>query len=273
MSYTVITNGVTNTVNKVDVCVPCHGTISSFNFLCEDFEGIGVIEGPQTAVQNLLNKLSTLLPNSTYQANSNNYVADGLVKTGRLTVQTNWPQKFLMAAYNWEFVNSDGSKGVHNTPYAVGLLKASIGNLTGDANKDGLPDSWQSYYFTSSTNPAAAPNVMDVDGLPNWANYLLGLDPLVPSVSVTNGLAVGVVWADGSTLNNPIGPTNTIQIYNAAEIVFNTVTNKTYQIQAASSLSSGWQNIGEPIVGTGQAYSYVTPTRPAVMQFYRVYSY
>jgi hypothetical protein len=273
MSYTVITNGVTNTVNKVDVCVPCHGPISSFNFLCEDFEGIGVIEGPQTAVQNLLNKLSTLLPNSTYQANSNNYVADGLVKTGRLTVQTNWPQKFLMAAYNWEFVNSDGSKGVHNTPYAVGLLKASIGNLTGDANKDGLPDSWQSYYFTSSTNPAAAPNVMDVDGLPNWANYLLGLDPLVPSVSVTNGLAVGVVWADGSTLNNPIGPTNTIQIYNAAEIVFNTVTNKTYQIQAASSLSSGWQNIGEPIVGTGQAYSYVTPTRPAVMQFYRVYSY
>ena len=43
--------------------------------------GDGVIEGVQTEVQNLLNKLSTLLPNSTYQANSNNYVADGLVKT------------------------------------------------------------------------------------------------------------------------------------------------------------------------------------------------
>ena len=32
---------------------------------------IGVIEGVQTEVQNLLNKLSTLLPNSTYQANGN----------------------------------------------------------------------------------------------------------------------------------------------------------------------------------------------------------
>jgi len=261
-------------VNKVDVCVPCHGPISSFNFLCEDFEGIGVIEGPQTAVQNLLNKLSTLLPNSTYQANSNNYVADGLVKTGRLTVQTNWPQKFLMAAYNWQFVNSDGSKGVHNTPYAVGLLKASIGNLTGDANNDGLPDSWQTNYFGSITNPAAAPNAMPAgDGIPNWLKYALGLNPLVPGISVTNGLSVGVVWADGSSLNNPYGKTNTIQIYTAAEVAFNTQTNKTYQIQAISSLSGGWENIGYPIPGTGQAYSYLTPTRQNLVQFYRVYSY
>ena len=270
------TNGatlVTNTVNQVGVCVQCHGPITSFNFLCEDFEDIGVIEGPQTAVQNLLNKLSTLLPNSTYQANSNNYVADGLVKTGRLTVQTNWPQKFLMAAYNWEFVNSDGSLGVHNTPYAVGLLKASIANLTGYSNPTGLPDAWETYWFNSITNTAGAPDVMDPDGLPNWANYLLGMNPKMASISVTNGLAVGVVWADGNSLNNPIGATNTIQIYTAAEIVFNTVTGKTYQMQAASSLSSGWQNIGPAIVGTGEAYSYVTPTRPAVMQFYRVYSY
>ena len=69
MSYNVVTNGVTNTSTRWMSACQCHGPISSFNFLCEDFEGIGVIEGPQTAVQNLLNKLSTLLPNSTYQAN------------------------------------------------------------------------------------------------------------------------------------------------------------------------------------------------------------
>ncbi|MCX6922222.1 MAG: hypothetical protein NT154_03235, partial [Verrucomicrobia bacterium] len=79
--------------------------------------------------------------------------------------------------------------------------------------------------------------------------------------------------ADGSTLNNPYGTTNTIQIYTAAEVTFNTEAGKTYQIQAASSVSSGWQNIGAPIVGTGTAASYVTPSRQNVQQFYRVYSY
>src|SRR5581483_4519479 len=32
MSYTVITNGVTNTVDKVDACAQCHGQVASFNF-------------------------------------------------------------------------------------------------------------------------------------------------------------------------------------------------------------------------------------------------
>ena len=196
MSYNVVTNGVTNTVAKVDVCVQCHGPISSFNFLVGDLEGNGVMEGVQTAVSNLLNKLSMLLPNSTYQSNPSNYVADGLVKTiGRSSTQTNWPQKFLMAAYNWQFVHNDGSYGVHNTPYAIGLLKASIGNLTGDANNDGLPDAWQIQYFGSINNPLAAPNATPAgDGVPNWLKYSLGLNPLIPGMQVPGG----VVWADGT---------------------------------------------------------------------------
>ena len=56
-------------------------------------------------------------------------------------------------------------------------------------------------------------------------------------------------------------------------MTFNTVVGKTYQIQAASSLNTGWQNVGYPIVGTGNAASYLTPTRQNVKQFYRVYSY
>ena len=82
----------------------------------------------------------------------------------------------------------------------------------------------------------------------------------------------GVVWAQGKSLTNPSG-TNTIQIYTAAEVSFNTELGKTYQIQSVSSLSSGWQNVGKPISGTGNAISYVTPTRQNVQQFYRVYSY
>ena len=46
-----------------------------------------------------------------------------------LTIDNTWTQPQLEAAYNWLFVTNDGSKGVHNTAYAVGLLKASIANL------------------------------------------------------------------------------------------------------------------------------------------------
>ena len=83
--------------------------------------------------------------------------------------ETNWPAQFLKAGYNWQFVNNDGSKGVHNAPFAVGLLKASIADLSGDANNDTLPDWWQVQYFGSSTNVNAAPNATPAgDGVPNW---------------------------------------------------------------------------------------------------------
>ncbi len=46
-----------------------------------------------------------------------------------LTIDSTWTKPQLEAAYNWPFVNNDGSQGIHNTAYAVGLLKASIANL------------------------------------------------------------------------------------------------------------------------------------------------
>jgi hypothetical protein len=277
LTYNVVTtNGstlVTNTHEMVEACAECHGPVESFNLVRQDYNGDGVIEGVQTEVQKLLNKLSTMLPNSTYQANSNNYGPAGVVQTS-MSFKTNWPAKYLKAGYNWQFVNTDASKGVHNAPFAVGLLRASIGDLSGDSNNDGLPDSWQIQWFQSANSALAAPNATPAgDGVPNWMKYLLGLNPNLPGISITNGLSVGVVWADGSSLQNPYGATNTIQIFTAAEVAFNTLQNKTYQIQAASSLSSGWQNIGAPIPGTGNAVSYVTPTRKDVKQFYRVYSY
>ena len=257
MTYNVVTNGVTNSFDKVDVCVQCHGPIASFDMPRGDYNGDGVIEGVQTEVQHLLDKLSTLLPNT-------NGIVDGLVKSPSVT--TNWTTAQLKAAYNWQFVNNDGSKGVHNAPFAVGLLKASIGDLTGDANNDGLPDSWQISYFGSTTNANAAPDATPAgDGVPNWLKYSLGLNPMVPGIV----LPTGVVWANGNSLANP-GGTNTIHIYTAAEVAFDTQIGKTYQIQAISSLGTGWTNVGDPIPGTGEAFSYVTPTRYDVQQFFRV---
>ena len=70
--------------------------------------------------------------------------------------------------------------GVHNGPFAVGLLKASIANLTGISTTGGLPDAWEIQYFGSNfaTNPAASPDAVNNSaGVPNWMMYALGLAP------------------------------------------------------------------------------------------------
>jgi hypothetical protein len=103
----------------VAACQTCHGPdVAQFDFPLFDYNGDGKIEGVQTEVQHLLDQLSTLLP------------PDNSVKSS-LTITSSWTKPQLEAAYNWLFVTHDGSRGVHNTAYAVGLLKASIANLQG----------------------------------------------------------------------------------------------------------------------------------------------
>jgi len=105
----------------VAACQTCHGTdIQSFNFPLFDYNGDGKIDGVQTEVQELLDQLSTMLPPNTSVKSS-------------LSIDSTWTRPQLEAAYNWLFVTNDGSRGIHNTAYAVGLIKASIANL--QANK------------------------------------------------------------------------------------------------------------------------------------------
>ena len=102
----------------VATCQGCHGPdITALNFPLMDYDGDGVIDGVQTEVQHLLDKLAVLLP-PVGQAKST------------LTIDSSWTQPQLEAAYNYLFVQSDGSLGIHNTAYAVGLLKASIADLS-----------------------------------------------------------------------------------------------------------------------------------------------
>jgi nitrate reductase cytochrome c-type subunit len=267
MSYNVVTNGVTNVVAVAYVCAQCHGAVTNFNILVPDYVGYGYSQGIQTQVQILLNQLSTLLPPSGYQANANNYVADGKVKSP--SSQTNWPAKFLQAAYNYQFVSNDGSLGVHNGPFAVGLLKASIANLTGISTPGGLPDAWNVEYFgpNFATNAASNPNAINNPaGLPNWLMYALGLNPL--TTTSIKGSGGGTIYFNGNDIVN--GTTNTVAIYTAAEIAFNTVVGETYQIQGITALTGGWQNISTNIPGTGASVSFVTPTRGNAQWFFRV---
>jgi hypothetical protein len=244
-------------VSLTAACVRCHGPISTFDLPRQDYNGDGIIEGVQTEVQHLLDQLAVFLP------------PVGQPKSD-ISIDSTWTRQQLSAAYNYRFVQKDGSHGVHNVAYAVGLLRSSIADLTGDANNDGLPDQWQIQYFGSITNPAAAPNASPAgDSVPNWLKYALGLDPTQPGITVPGG----VVWASGTSLVNPPlnpGDTNAVRIYTAAEVAFNTEMGKAYQIQAISSLGGGWQNVGAPVAGSGEAISYVTPTRSNVQQFFRV---
>jgi hypothetical protein len=261
MSYNVVSNGVTNKIDQVAVCNQCHGQITTFNFPVEDYNGDGVIQGVQDEVQSLLNQLSMLLPSSTNGGN-----AGGVVQTS-LPTSTKWTTNQLNAAYNWQFVSSDGSLGVHNAPFATGILKASIASLTGTSVAGGLPDAWEIQYFGSTTNALGGPNADPAgDGIPNWLKYSLGLNPFVKGLAVPNG----VVYANGNALGGNT-PTNTIKIYTAADVTFNTVAGTTYWIQEVTSLSQGWQDIVGPLVATNTAsMSYLTPTVGNMQQFFRV---
>ena len=265
MTYNVTNNGVVATVPLTTVCIQCHGPITNFDMLVPDYAGVGMTLGIQTQVQLLLNRLSTLLPPKVYQKNPANYLADGLVKSS-IPSYTNMPLKFLKAAYNWTYVANDNSLGVHNAPFTVGLLKASIANLTGDANNDGLPDAWQQEYFGAgfATNAAAAYNAVNSSGYPNWLMASLGMSPFsVPTLNNSGGILF-----NGNNIVN--GETNTVTIYKAAEIAFNTEVGNTYQIQGISALNGGWSNITTNIPGTGGTISYLTPTRNNVQMFFRV---
>ena len=93
--------------------------------------------------------------------------------------------------------------------------------------------------------------------------YALGLAPTA-GFTVTNG----VIYFDGDNIVN--GATNTVAIYTAAEIAFNTQKNVSYQIQGISALTGSWQNISTNIPGTGGSISYLTPMRNNVQMFFRV---
>ncbi len=108
----------------------CHdGTVSTLDRLAEDdFDGDGDTLGIQDEIHGLLDSLQGLL----IDAGLLEEVDDEVHPVDELVVSD---ADSAGALYNWLFVEEDRSMGVHNTDYAVGLLKSSINFLvTGDPN-------------------------------------------------------------------------------------------------------------------------------------------
>ncbi len=109
--------------NATAVCRNCHGDVQDFNDVkaSSDYDGNGKVEGVQTEVQGLLNRLKAKLPKG----------ADGepLVGMANATDSAairNHPE-VVQAIWNYYFVKNDKSLGIHNTKYAVALLQKGLG--------------------------------------------------------------------------------------------------------------------------------------------------
>ncbi len=254
----------TSLVDKVDVCTKCHGPMTEFNITRKDYDGDGVIQGVQTEVQNLLNNLSRLLPNSTYRADGN-YVADGLVKSP--STKTNWQDKFLYAAWNWQLVNVEGSKGIHNASYAVGLLQASIADLTDDYDHDGLSDKWEKNNFGSITAYDGNGDA-DHDGVSNALEYSAGTNPLLADTDGDGVNDLAELKAGSDPLNATDLPGFVVKIYTAAEVEFASEIGKKYQVQTVSDITGTWLNVGSVTNGTGNNISMLSSTRAGTGQGY-----
>jgi hypothetical protein len=95
----------------------CHdGDITDFNRLAtEDYDHDGTIEGVQDEIEGLMAQLKDKL-----------IAADLLTSEGDPVEREVATADSAGAVYNYEFVLGEGSMGIHNTKYAVGLLQSSL---------------------------------------------------------------------------------------------------------------------------------------------------
>jgi hypothetical protein len=239
-------------VHLVSLCSDCHGDIESFDFKRADYDGDGVVQGVQTEVKRLLDRLGLLLPP---------------VGQTTVTINSSYTKQQLRAAYNYQFVVEDGSYGVHNLSYAVGLLKASIADLTDDADHDGVSDQWEIARFGSITAYDGNSDP-DNDGVSNALELAAGTNPLAADTD-GDGVSDLVEFKAGSDpLNAQDVPGFVVKIYGAAEIEFASETGKKYQVQRVSDLTGSWLNVGSVTNGTGDMISMTTSTRSGGTQGY-----
>ncbi len=128
-----------NGVDKVEGCVECHGAISKFSDIKAsfDYDMDGVLEGAVVEVQGLMDKLKAKLPLNAAGEPVTMRADSMIVKNYATTNKLNY-QSLIASLWNYNYISHDMSVGVHNTKYAVALLRASLGLVTG-VDIDPLP--------------------------------------------------------------------------------------------------------------------------------------
>ena len=116
-------------VENIAACKQCHPAFTTFNVAAKgDYDGNGKVEGVQTEVKGLIALLAAELPKNA---------------AGVITMATNDQIAAMapadqvkamnqrMANFNYALANYDGSLGIHNTAYAVQVLRTTYEKLTG----------------------------------------------------------------------------------------------------------------------------------------------
>lgn len=129
---------ISGKVENTNACVGCHRNVEAFNRpALGDFDGNKVIEPVQDEVKGLMEVLKKAVEvridggkGGTFTEVHGKVVFKG--KDGKPLKPEAVPDAQYIAAYNYFFVHSDKSNGIHNTAYAVEILQSSYQNLTGN---------------------------------------------------------------------------------------------------------------------------------------------
>ncbi len=258
LSYDDGTNAV---IHLTEACSSCHGEIEDFDFGGEDYNRDGLIEGVQTEIGHLMYELGMLLPP----------YGSPEVDLYAMSSQFN-TLELKRGAYNYLFIEEDGSHGVHNPKYAAAILRASIDDLTGgiDVDRDGLVDSWEIENFGDITSQSGTDD-WDEDGLNNLAEMKLGTHPKQADSDGDTFSDLVELQGNSDPLEITSVPNSDLIMLPAAEIGYMPKgTGTTVNIQMASDLTDGsWTNIGEAHESTGDWIYELDSMRGTTNRFYR----
>ncbi len=119
-----------------NACIGCHPeTVSADRPAYGDYDGNKKMEGIQSEVEGLLELLKAeiekRIPGGGGKLSESHGNVVFLKADGTEIPPEEMDEKLYLAAYNYFFVEADGSLGVHNPPYAVTLLQQSYKAITG----------------------------------------------------------------------------------------------------------------------------------------------
>ena len=123
VTYDNIVGKDTTTILNPTGCVECHGTVS-----------IDFVESTQTKTRTLLANLLKALPKRDSAGTTISSMSDTVAYQSWAKAPASAKRKLTTidkaSIFNYNFVNSDGSFGVHNFNYAKGLLTSSLEQMT-----------------------------------------------------------------------------------------------------------------------------------------------
>ncbi|MHB9003726.1 MAG: hypothetical protein ACYC6C_06635 [Coriobacteriia bacterium] len=121
-------------------CEECHENFTSAEDIIADadYDGNGQAEAFVTEVEGLMNALETAI-NETAESTEFAAQSGSIIFKSNDTTMTTVPTPAYMGAYNWELIDHDSSRGIHNPFFTVSLLQETYREMTGAAIPNAQP--------------------------------------------------------------------------------------------------------------------------------------